>query len=53
MKEAACVRDSLILCLDVHQRLWDCDTAQTDFIKEQIGNIEVHTCVEMGVRADS
>jgi hypothetical protein len=39
--------------LDVCQYLGDCGCTQTDVIKRQIGEKEVHGSVETAVRADS
>ena len=51
--DTTCIRDTLILSLDVHQDLWDCGGAQTDVSEGEIGEKEIHRGVEVGVRDDS
>ena len=50
--KAACISDALILCLDVHQHLWDCGGAETDVSQGQVVEKEIHGGVEVGVRDD-
>ena len=41
------------LVLNIPQHLWDGGGSETDVCKGQVGEEEVHGCVEVGVRADS
>ena len=50
--DAACIGYKFILCLYIHQHLWDGGGSKTYVHKGQIGEEEVHGCVEVGVRAD-
>ena len=47
--DAAFIDYSFILGLDVPQHLWDGGRGETDVYKGQVGEEEVHRCVEVGV----
>ena len=51
--DAAFIGDTAALCLDVPQHLWDGGGGDTDVYKRQVGEEEVHGCVEVGIWADS
>ena len=50
LSEAACISDSLILCLYVQQHLWDCGGSKTRVYKGQVGEEEVHEGMQVEVR---
>ena len=47
--DAAFIGDHFTLCLDVPQHLWDGGGSEADVYKGQVGEEEVHRCVEVGV----
>ena len=49
MGDTAFIGYNIDLCLYIHQHLWDGGGGETDVCKGQVGEEEVHGCVEMGV----
>ena len=47
--DAAFIGNDFALCLYVHQHLWDGGGDETDVYKGQVGEEEVHGCLEVGV----
>jgi hypothetical protein len=53
MRKAPYVGDVFVLCLYIHQHLWDCGSDETNVNKRQVAEEEIYKCMKVGFSADN